>query len=67
MFLVIKNKSGTSMKKILDAESPLEPTLYPKSMWMSVKVVDATSGRGGIGRVTERPDHRSSRLRDQEV
>ena len=55
------------MKKILDAESPLEPTLYPKSMWMSVKVVDATSGRGGIGRVTERPDHRSSRLRDQEV
>ena len=55
------------MKKISDAESPLEPTLYPKSMWLSIKVVEATSGRGGIGRVTEMPQHRSSRLRDQAV
>ena len=53
------------MKRIAADQSALEPTLYPKSLWLNIKVVEATSSRGGIGRVTEMPQHRSSRLRDQ--
>ena len=63
--VLTKDKVGISMKRIMEDQSPLEPTLYPKSLWLNIKCVDATTSRGGIGRVNEMPQHRSSRLRDQ--
>ena len=53
------------MKRVIDDCSPYEPTIHPKSLWLNIKVVDTSSSRGGIGRVTEMPQHRSSRRRDQ--
>ena len=65
-FTVInKDSNSIQMKRIVDDCSPFEPTIHPKSLWMNIKVVDTQSSRGGIGRVTEMPQHRSSRRRDQ--
>ena len=63
--VLTKEKTGFQMRRVVADESPLEPTLYPKSMWLSIKCAEAAASRGGIGRVSEMPQHRSSRLRDQ--
>ena len=40
-FAVInKDSNSIQMKRIVDECSPFEPTIYPKSMWLNVKVVD---------------------------
>ena len=41
------------MMRIVSDSSPLEPTLYPNSLWQNIKVVEANPGRSG--RVNEMP------------
>lgn len=43
--------------RIVEGNSPVEPTLYPNSLWQNIKCVEANPGRSG--RVTEMPQHRS--------
>ena len=43
--------------RIVEGSSPVEPTLYPNSLWQNIKCVEANPGRSG--RVTEMPQHRS--------
>ena len=41
--------------RIVSGHSPLEPTLYPNSLWHNIKCVEPNPGRTGYGRVTEMP------------
>ena len=49
--------------RIVSGNAPFEPTLYPNSLWLNIKCVEANPGRSGHGRVTEMPQHRSTRSR----
>jgi len=41
------------MMRIVDGNSPLEPQLFPGSLWLNIKCVEANPGRSG--RVGEMP------------
>lgn len=49
--------------RIIAGNSSIEPTLYANSLWQNIKCVEVNPGRSGHGRVTEMPQHRSTRSR----
>lgn len=59
----LKEQNAIKTMRIVSGNSPVEPTLYPNSLWQNIKCVDANPGRSGYGRVTEMPQHRSTRSR----
>ena len=59
----VKDQSKVKQMRVIAASSPVEPTTYPNSLWQNIKCVDANPGRSGHGRVTEMPQHRSTRQR----
>lgn len=57
----LKESNSVKTMRIISGNSPLEPTLFPNSLWQNVKCVEANPGRSG--RVNEMPQHRSTRQR----
>jgi len=51
----VKEHNAVRTMRVIDGSSPIEPTLYPTSLWRNIKCVDANPGRSGLGRVTEMP------------
>ena len=51
----LKEFNVVKSMRIVSGNSPLEPTLYPNSLWQNIKCVDANPGRSGHGRVNEMP------------
>jgi len=48
-----KDSNSVKMMRIVEGSSPVEPSLFPNSLWQNIKCVEANPGRSG--RVTEMP------------